>query len=45
MISCIDKSRTIALIKYLKKLGMNIYIYDELDDGEEIEQMKLSFET
>lgn len=43
MISCIYKSRNIALIKYLKKLGMDVYVYDELYDKEEIDQMKLSF--
>ncbi len=43
MINCIYKRRNIALVKYLKKLGLDVYVYNELYGKEEIEQMKLSF--
>ncbi|MCJ7570521.1 MAG: nucleotide sugar dehydrogenase [Candidatus Thermoplasmatota archaeon] len=44
-VKSIYKSRSIALAKYLEKLGMDVYVYDELYSKEEIEQMKLSFLT
>jgi UDP-N-acetyl-D-mannosaminuronic acid dehydrogenase len=37
------KSRNVALAKHLQKLGMNVFVYDELYSKEEIEQMNLSF--
>ncbi len=39
------KSRNLALVKHLKKLGLKVYVYDELYTKKEIEQMKLSFST
>jgi len=37
------KSRNIALAKHLQKLGMDVYVSDELYGKQEIEQMNLSF--
>jgi len=37
------KSRNIALARYLQKLGMNVFVYDELYTKQEIERMNLSY--
>jgi UDP-N-acetyl-D-mannosaminuronic acid dehydrogenase len=42
-VKSIYKSRNIALAKHLKKLGMDVYVFDELYHKKEIEQMNLAF--
>jgi UDP-N-acetyl-D-mannosaminuronic acid dehydrogenase len=37
------KSRNLALVKRLRELGADVYVYDELYTEKEIEQMNLSF--